>query len=98
MKLRKLAFKIVHSTTLLLPTWKEILEDLQLPIRIMPRDVSTRWNSTFDMLSFAYDYKVAIVKITSDINNNLRQFELESMEWEIVEELVNVLKVRQYLD
>ncbi|KAG1729541.1 hypothetical protein EDD22DRAFT_788839 [Suillus occidentalis] len=59
-KLRKLAFKIIHSTTILLPAWKEILKDLNLPQRIMPRDVSTRWNSTFDMLTFALEYQQVI--------------------------------------
>ncbi|KAF8220273.1 hypothetical protein L208DRAFT_1334794 [Tricholoma matsutake] len=59
-KLRKLAFKIVHSSTILLPAWKTCLEDLELVLWIMPRDVTTQWNSTFDMLSFAVKYQGAI--------------------------------------
>ncbi|KAG1846707.1 hypothetical protein C8R48DRAFT_616145 [Suillus tomentosus] len=55
-KLRKLAYKIIHSTTLLLPEWKEVLTELNLTVRIMPRDVSTHWNSMFDMLNFAVEY------------------------------------------
>ena len=93
-KLRKLAFKIIHSTTLLLPAWKESLELLKLVIRIMPRDVSTRWNSTYDMLDFAIRYQKAIKSITSDRKNDLRQFEMSEEEWAIADELREVLKVR----
>ncbi|KAG0698043.1 hypothetical protein DFH29DRAFT_810876 [Suillus ampliporus] len=63
-KLRKLAYKIIHSTTLLLPEWKEVLTELNLTVRIMPRDISTRWNSTFEMLDFAIEYRKAIDTIT----------------------------------
>ncbi|KAF8836547.1 hypothetical protein BDN67DRAFT_874121, partial [Paxillus ammoniavirescens] len=59
-KLRKLAFKIIHSTTIILPEWKQTLGELKLPVQIMPRDVSTRWNSTFDMLEFALKYRQAV--------------------------------------
>ncbi|KAF8232632.1 hypothetical protein L208DRAFT_1271077 [Tricholoma matsutake] len=73
-KLQKLAFKLVHPTTILLPAWKACLEDLNLAIKIMPHDVSTRWNLTYNMLSFAVQYWEAIEGITSDqrmICNNL---------------------------
>jgi hypothetical protein len=55
-QLRKLAFKIIHSTTKLLPAWRDYLKELKLADRLMPRDVSTRWNSTFDMLNFAIEF------------------------------------------
>ena len=32
----------------------------------MPRDVSTRWNSTYDMLDFAITYRAALDKLTGD--------------------------------
>jgi hypothetical protein len=51
-QLHKLAFKIIYSTTIVLPAWHKILEELKLKCRIMPRDVSTCWNSTFHMLDF----------------------------------------------
>ena len=38
---------------ILLPAWYERLEEFNLSKRLMPRDVSTWWNSTFDMLEFA---------------------------------------------
>ncbi|KAG2029753.1 hypothetical protein BDR03DRAFT_823117, partial [Suillus americanus] len=59
-KVRKLVYKIVHSSTFLLPEWKQKLIDLKLPVRVMPRNVSTRWNSTFDMLEFAIRYQQAL--------------------------------------
>ncbi|KIK77469.1 hypothetical protein PAXRUDRAFT_166734 [Paxillus rubicundulus Ve08.2h10] len=31
-KLQKLAFKIIHSTTILLPAWKEILAEFKLAV------------------------------------------------------------------
>lgn len=63
--------------------------------RIMPRDVATRWNSTYDMLAFALEYRQAIDDITGDRSLGLRNFELNEKEWEIAEQLCNVLKVRR---
>ncbi|PPQ87566.1 hypothetical protein CVT26_015429, partial [Gymnopilus dilepis] len=91
-KLRKLAFKIVHSTTILLPAWKTLLKELELAARIMPRDVKTRWNSTYDMLAFALEYKEALKELTGDMRNGLRAFELDDEEWGLAEELQTVLK------
>lgn len=59
----------------------------------MPRDVQTRWNSTYDMLIFALEYRQAIDNITGDKKLSLRQFELGETEWEIVEDLKCVLYV-----
>jgi hypothetical protein len=94
LQLRKLAFKIVHSTTILLQAWKACLKDLKLPIRIMPCDVSTRWNLTYDMLCFSIEYRKAIENMTSERKNDLRQYELDEDEWVIAEELSDTLKVR----
>jgi hypothetical protein len=59
----------------------------------MPRDVRTRWNSTYDMLKFALEYKEAIKIVTSDLKNDLRKYELNDEEWGLVGELANTLKV-----
>jgi hypothetical protein len=42
----------------------------------MPRDVTTRWNSTYDMLKFALEYRKAIDILTADRQNDLRNYEL----------------------
>ena len=60
---------------------------------MMPRDVSTRWNSTFDMLKFAIRYRVAIDAMTAVREYDLRKYEMGSAEWNIAKELREVLKV-----
>lgn len=60
---------------------------------MMPRDVATRWNSTFDMLVFAVDYQDAIDEVSGDRALKLRQFEMSSAEWAIAVQLKNVLNV-----
>ncbi|KAI0776430.1 hypothetical protein BC629DRAFT_1253789, partial [Irpex lacteus] len=70
-KLRKLSFAIIHSSTILLPQWHELLKRLELPDRIMPRDVRTRWNSTYAMLDFALQYREAIAEFTGSLRTNL---------------------------
>jgi hypothetical protein len=93
-QLRKLSFKILHSTTKLLPAWHDHLRELKLRDRIMPRDVATRWNSTFDMLDFALEYRKALDAISGDRDMDLRQFELAEFEWKIAAQLRDALKVR----
>lgn len=59
----------------------------------MPRDVSTRWNSTFDMIDFAVDYREAIDSITGNRDMNMRKLEMDEKEWDIATELRDTLKV-----
>ena len=85
---------IKNSSTLALPKWYDIIEDLGLYARIMPRDVATRWNSTYDMLEFATEYRAALDIMTADRDMNLRKFELSKKEWGMATELCEVLRVR----
>jgi hypothetical protein len=96
-QIRKLAFAIKNSSTIALPQWFRILNDLSLDKRIIPRDVRTRWNSTYLMLDEAYKLKVAVNKITDMRDMKLRQYEIEGHEWELVRQLRDLLKVRVYL-
>jgi hypothetical protein len=84
---------MIHSTTLTLPLWFDTLKKLKLTERKMPRDVATRWNSTFDMLNFAVEYRVAIDNIAGNKTAALHQYELDEDKWEIAEQLRNTLKV-----
>ncbi|KIM63481.1 hypothetical protein SCLCIDRAFT_117161, partial [Scleroderma citrinum Foug A] len=82
--LRKVAFKIVHSTTKVLLAWKDILANLRFTISLMPRDVATRWNSTFDLLEYALMHRKAVDLLTQRRELGLRKFELCDNEWVIV--------------
>ncbi|KAG1887418.1 uncharacterized protein F5891DRAFT_967254, partial [Suillus fuscotomentosus] len=90
--LRRLAYKVIHSTTIVLPVWHKILEDLQVPITLMPCNVSTCWNSTFDMLDYAIEHQEAVDIVTQRRDLGLRKFELNDEEWAIAKQLRGVLK------
>jgi len=70
-KLRKIAFRVINLSTIVLPAWQKLLKELRIPDRIMPCDVTTRWNSTYDMLKFALEYCKAIDILTADRQNDL---------------------------
>jgi len=89
----QLVFAIIRSMTIALPAWHRICHDHQLKVRLIPRDVVTRWNSTYDMLQFASNYRVAIDGITADKSLKLRKFELDDGDWEVIDDLVLVLSV-----
>ena len=65
-----------------------------LSVRIMPRDVSTCWNSTYNMLKFAYAYRDAINQMTDNRGLNLKHCMVTEVKWELVKQLQDVLKVR----
>jgi hypothetical protein len=92
-KLRGVSSAIKNSSTIVLPRWYEVLESLSLKPRMMPHDVSTRWNSTYDMLEFAAEYRAALNTMTADRDMNLRQFELGRKEWGMATELCEALRV-----
>jgi hypothetical protein len=78
---------------ILLPQWHEIVQELEYNDRIMPRDVTTRWNSTFDMLIFAIEYRKALDTITSECEMKLCLYKLTQEEWDIATHLCEVLRV-----
>jgi hypothetical protein len=57
--------------TILLPAWNEAIEKLKMAAWIMPRDVRTCWNSTFDMLEFMLKYRTVINAYMANRKNNL---------------------------
>lgn len=92
-KLRKSAFAIKNSSTIILPKWFLVLKDLELDPKMMPRDVRTRWNSTFEMLDFAVKHREALDAIMGDRDMKLRQYELNEEDWAVTRQLRDVLKV-----
>ncbi len=93
-KLWKLTFNLKNSPTILLPVWYKTLAAHQLSPCMMPHDVSTCWNSTFNMLEFAVKYRAAIDTMTRAHDFGLHQYKLVPAEWKITSELRHVLKVR----
>lgn len=91
---------MINSPTLLLPQWHALLEreaPADLHGRTLPRDVSTRWNSTFDHLAAFLELQVYVETFTGIRENGLREFELTSEEWDCLKQLVKVLQVRHLL-
>ena len=60
----KLVYAVKNSSTIILPQWYCILKSLSLKAQVIPHDIHTCWNATYNMLDFAYQYKKAINKIT----------------------------------
>ena len=93
-QLQKVVFAIKILTTIILPQWFLILNDLKLAKHTMiPHDVATCWNVTFDMLNFGIEQITAINTITGDHDMKLRQYELSEDDWNFACQLWDVLKV-----
>ncbi|EKM77869.1 hypothetical protein AGABI1DRAFT_15849, partial [Agaricus bisporus var. burnettii JB137-S8] len=56
-KVRKLEYAVKNSSTSHLPHWKRYCREAGLEEQILPRDVKTRWISTYLMLEAAVDYR-----------------------------------------
>ena len=59
----KIAFKVINSSMIILPSsdsWQRLLEELKVKDRIIPCDVTTCWNLTYDMLEFTLKYHKTI--------------------------------------
>jgi hypothetical protein len=50
---------------------------------MMPRDVSTHWNSTFDIVQFGIEYCEPLNDLTGCRAMKLRDYELTEEEWQI---------------
>ena len=69
------------------------MEKENLSDHIILRDITMRWNSTYDMLTFVLEYRPVVEKFTADRKNEIRELELSEEEWVIVTQLNNILMV-----
>ena len=76
----------------------------------MPRNVKTRWNSTFYLIDFGLEYRAAVDRLTNETTKkagpsstqrrsknplkNLKNLRISGREWRLLEQLRDVLKVR----
>jgi len=94
---------VKNLTTIILPQWFLILKQhaevsiaakqKPLSLRMMPWDVATQWNSTFDMLEFTLLYRKLLDELTGIREMKLQSYELSEIEWMIAKKLSGVLKV-----
>lgn len=54
-------------------------------------DCKTRWNSTEHMIETAMKMRTPLIMLVAS-DKNLRQFELEQQEWDVLNDLLNFLK------
>ena len=59
--------------------------------QMMPCDVATHWNSTYN--KFPIEYREALELITGNQRMKLRQYELTEEDWKITTQLCDILKV-----
>lgn len=78
---------------ILLPAYKKWVAKLKLPERLILRDVATQWNSMYDILTVALEYRKVVNSMCTDRDLGLQKYELGAREWTIARQLTNVLKV-----
>jgi hypothetical protein len=76
-----------------LPAWCVACAAHDQPTCLLPRDIKTCWNSTYDMLTIAFKYCTVIDDMTGNKALKLCQYELDDDKWEVVKDLLQVLKV-----
>jgi hypothetical protein len=64
-----------------------------MAVQLLPRDVRTCWNSTYNMLVVAVQYKEVLNALTADCNLPLWRYKLSDNDWAIIEDLVYTLEV-----
>jgi hypothetical protein len=66
---------------------------IPLGVRMMPRNVTVRWNSTFNMLDFAVTYRRALESLTGTLGMGLRDYKISDDDWNIAKDLRDILEV-----
>ncbi|CAH1114784.1 unnamed protein product [Psylliodes chrysocephalus] len=88
-KIKAIAKKIKKSEQLKI-NFEKFCETLNLKMKMPRLDVTTRWNSTFQMLSWALDLKNAI-NVLCDNVDDLKTFRVTNIEWSLIQNVCNYL-------
>ncbi|KAE9385923.1 hypothetical protein BT96DRAFT_840072, partial [Gymnopus androsaceus JB14] len=89
----KILFKIINSTTLLLPQWREQVANTEFKDCVLPRNVATHWNSTYDMLAAFVEMKGPVLTFLECSSNGMSDYLLSNEEWEAIGRLVSALNI-----
>ena len=88
----KLAHSTNRSTTVLRPAWFNLIKELNLPARAIPRPVPTRWNSTCALLDFLVEYETAITVFTTH-QSRIKDCHFTGADWTVIRQLREILSV-----
>ncbi|KAE9386711.1 hypothetical protein BT96DRAFT_838809 [Gymnopus androsaceus JB14] len=80
-QIHNISNKTINSSTRLLLAEKKIVTDLQMPAKQIPCNVRTHWNSTFNKVNMAIQYRTPLNSLINDSDNGLTCFSLFSTEW-----------------
>ncbi|EUC66606.1 HAT family dimerization protein, partial [Rhizoctonia solani AG-3 Rhs1AP] len=92
----KLAKKVHESPQLkheLNACIERVAHQLSTNRRSLARRVATRWNSDYDCLQSCIDLRICVEMLIEDSVNGLDTFRFSEYQWEMMEQLVRVLKI-----
>ncbi|KAF8602022.1 hypothetical protein BDV93DRAFT_414455, partial [Ceratobasidium sp. AG-I] len=69
------------------------IQQLRTSRRALARRVSTRWNSDYECLTSHKELKPCVQMLTAESENNLRALSLDDEQWDLLEQLIRVLKI-----
>ncbi|KAF8974785.1 hypothetical protein BDZ97DRAFT_1646609, partial [Flammula alnicola] len=86
----------IHDSSPLNKQFQELVDkhpELESNKRVLDQCVPTRWNSDFDCLAAHFHFKNIIQSITGVTNNNLKAYCLSDDQWDLAEDVQEVLKL-----